>query len=101
MKRQLYNQYKLKNAEIIKENNNIYLSITSEFRDNNTIKTIQIPRILLSDDNLIIKGNDDIFITDFKIEFKVESDGIIFEEKIRELTKEEIEKELGYRIKII
>ena len=105
----------IKNAKLIKEDGQLYLDLTMTVEDEHSIKEVYIPKVKLG------IGNYGFEITttspyELKPEYYIDFVGNKFEcmevdhvaytvkvikEKAKEMTISEIEKKLGYKIKIV
>lgn len=106
------NKVTLKNVELVEEKTGeIYLDLTYRCEDDKHIKEVHMPRVRLDlswngdidlgDERATICLGDDnryeLYDTNTEARFTIR----IIEEKVQELTLTEIEKKLGYKIKIV
>lgn len=103
----------LKNIELVHEGANYYLDITLLLEDIASIRELHMPRVELGRfDSCIIAPGDGIIVkpaVDFgfgELPLAADKNGYnytnkLVENKTRELTIAEIEKKLGYKIKIV
>lgn len=124
-----YSAYHLGNVESIelkrfafnKDDRGYYLSATYRVEDNHTIREIDIPKIRLNLDDKRFRieiendpflchrvGRVDLGFGELPIDWDMNKDGQaylftekILEEKYTEMTMDEIEKKLGYKVKIV
>jgi hypothetical protein len=112
---------KITKAELIEDCGSYYLSLEYLLEDDNRIEKLTIPRVMLPVDGSFYPGFESSLDYDFwdprKIELKAsysgvslrvlkDSDGNYYtyetiKEKEHEMTIEEIEKKLGYKVKIV
>lgn len=113
------NNYEVKKCELVEENGQFYLSITCLCENERQIREITIPRVTLplnrhtpmevTWENSYARNwpyeNVSLHLEEHK--FKLKSVGgkylteTVILEKTQELTLEEIEKRLGYKVKIV
>lgn len=104
----------IKDAKIINENGRLYVDLTVISDDEHSIREINIPRIALpifntSHIGLVHDSYERCYTIDFgmgELPVMENKDGVsytvkIIKEKRKEMTISEIEKKLGYKIKIV
>lgn len=113
------NSYEIAKCEVIEEGGQFYLSITCRCENESQVSLIDIPRVILPLDKhsplevtwensyhryavpervRLHLGDHDFYLKSHCGKYFTET---VVEEKIHELTLDEIEKKLGYKVKIV
>lgn len=104
--------FTLKKVDVVKDGHKYYLDFVYEAENDYSIREIQLKKVRLPIDtfnapslraDLHIHGNAEYFLKFGSIDLPVEGGVIekVIKEKTHEMTLEEIEKKLGYKIKIV